>query len=333
MIRLGTHEDLEALDAISVRAVKAMHKQNIHQWDTDYPRKRHFAEDVDHGRLFVFETDEGKIAGAMALCEGPEQAYEAIDWLREKSLIVHRFLVDPMRQQEGIGRKLLAHAIKVGQDRGLGSIKIDTYPANAPMRKLLKHHQFTDRGYIASIHRIAYERLIDRSFLKRVIILGRSGSGKTTLARTLGEKLSASVLHLDTVYWLRNWTAIPKDEFQQKVRRFMREHPRFVMDGNYTNTPTFADRMRTADTVILLDYKLQEALKGLKRREEEYKHRYRSDMATGCIEEIDQKFLEYVTFFDGKRKRIESLMNAMAHKKLVLRFKTREALDDWLNTL
>jgi len=332
MIRLARQEDLEALDALSVRAVKAMRKQNIHQWDEDYPRKRHFVEDIKHERLFVYEAKTG-IAGAMALFEGHEEAYEPIDWLREKSLIVHRFFVDPASQKTGIGSALVLHAIKTGQKRGASSIKIDTYPANAPMRKLLKRHQFSERGYIASIHRIAYERLIDRSFLNRIVILGRSGSGKTTLARILGEKLSSTVLHLDTVYWLRNWTALPKREFQEKVRRFIKENPRFVMDGNYLHTPTFEDRLQAADTIILLNYDRQEALKGIIRREEEYKHRYRSDMASGCIEEIDQKFLQYVTFFDRYRKRIEGRMNALNHKKLILRFSSRQALEDWLSTL
>jgi len=332
MIRLAKTNDLDQIDALSLKTIKDMRAKAIKQWDTTYPRKTHFAEDIEKEALYVYEK-KGKILGAMAVLPGDEKAYRDLPWMRDESFAVHRIVVDPDAQRRGVATALFLWLFAKAKKEGVESIRIDTHPANSRMLGFLKRLQFEYIGYIPSIHRLAYERLVGEAFLKRTIILGSSGSGKTTLARMIGEKLAVPILHLDTVYWEKDWTPIDGALFQEKVRRFMRENPRFVMDGNYLHTPTFADRLHYADTVILLSYDRKEALKGIIEREAKYKHRHRSDMAEGCDEDIDQEFLQYVYFFDDRRKRIEGIVKTIAHKKHFLRFSTREALDHWLATL
>ncbi len=332
MIRLAKRSDLARIDALSVRTIEDMRAGGIKQWDTTYPRKEHFAADIEKDALHVFE-EEGRILAAMAVLPGDEKVYRFVSWMREKSLAVHRIVVDPAAQRKGIATALFLWLFRKAESQGMESIRIDTHPGNDRMRGFLERLQFDYIGYIPSIHRLAYERLVGGAFMKRIVILGSSGSGKTTLARMIGERLAIPILHLDTVYWKKDWTAIDKDLFQKRIRQFMREHSRFVMDGNYLHTPTFSDRLRYADTVILLCYDRKEALRGIIEREAKYKHRHRSDMAEGCDEDIDQEFLRYVYFFDTYRKQIEGIANTLAHKKHFLRFSTREALDHWLATL
>lgn len=331
MIRKAKHHDLDALDRLSERVVRDMHDNNLHQWTRTYPRKEHFAKDIAQDALYVYEIS-GCIVGAMAFYEEADPPYKTVTWMRNHSMVIHRILVDPQYQRHGYAADFIDFACAYAKDNYYESVKIDTHPANYRMRHFLKKHQFVELEYIKVMHRIAFERIIKQT-MNRIVVLGNSGTGKTTLARILGAKLNVPHLPLDTVYWQKNWTSLPKPEFSKIVRGFMHKFDRYVIDGNYTNTDTFMDRLNHADTIILLDYAITEAIKGITEREAKYRHRYRSDMATGCYENIDQEFLEYVYRFNPKMRRMKAIVNQFQGQKLVLTFKTRKCLMRWLDTI
>lgn len=41
--------------------------------------------------------------------------------------------------------------------------------------------------------------------MNRIAIIGSCGAGKSTLAKSLGQKISPPVIHLDAYYWRSNW--------------------------------------------------------------------------------------------------------------------------------
>ena len=332
MIRLATLKDLKAIDALSERAIKKMHELNIYQWDLNYPRYQHFLKDIEQKCLFIYVQNED-ILGVYAIYEENEQAYLEIPWFKDKSMVIHRFIVDPLNARKGVAKKMLYYALKRCIIHGVDSLKIDTHPGNYKMRSFLKKHQFIEGGYLKSIHRIGYERLIEFGKMNRILIFGSSGSGKTTLSKLLSEKLAIPYLHLDSIYWQKDWQAIDKNTFNHKVRSYLKTQSRFVIDGNYTNYPHFLERIHFSDTIILLDYPLELNLGGIVEREKKYKHRYRSDMATGCLENIDQEFLKYVSSFKPKQQRIRAIVEYFTGKKNILRFTSRHDLMDWLNEL
>lgn len=331
VIRKATLNDLTSIDALSLEVINAMHKNNIHQWNLEYPRMPHFKRDIENDALFVYHY-EGDIVGVMAIYEENEAPYKVIQWIKQKSIVIHRVLIKPSLQGKGIGSSLLRFAFKYASDNQYDSVKIDTYPANHLMRTLLKNHQFHELGYIKSINRIAYERVINQT-LNRIIILGSSGSGKTTLSKNLAVKLNIPYLHLDSVYWLKDWQSLDKETFAKRIRSYMLEHPRFVMDGNYTNSITFMERLKIADTIILLDFGRQVSLNGIHKRAEKYKHTFRSDMAEGCIEAVDQEFLHYVYDFKDKMHRMIVCAMQFKYEKQVLWFTSRKQLTRWLDDL
>lgn len=170
--------------------------------------------------------------------------------------------------------------------------------------------------------------------MKRIMILGSSGTGKTTLCRRLGEKLHLNTLHLDSVYWKKDWENITKPEFDRYMKDFLTKHDNWVIDGNYTNNKHFTYRLDLSDVIIFLDFGQQVSLQGIHERASDYKHQVRSDMAEGCVEGIDQVFLKYVAgFHKTKAKYLQAIAKKYGNKKQVLIFKNREELYNWYNSL
>ncbi|TVP95795.1 MAG: GNAT family N-acetyltransferase [Acholeplasmatales bacterium] len=331
MIRKATLQDLDRLDALALATILAMQAAGIAQWTENYPRKKHFQHDVERGALYVFEHDDD-LLGAMVLYEENDPPYRSITWLRDRSIVLHRLLIAPNNQQRGIASALLDYALQYGKNNGYQSLKIDTHPANYKMRAFLKKHHFHELDYIAPMHRIGYERLIESASPRRIIILGSPGTGKTTLAKMLAKKLDLPYLHLDSVYWHKDWQAVDAETFARRMRAFTSRHHRYVMDGNYTNH-LFIERLELADTIIILEYDLNMSLKGIIDREAAYKHRYRSDMAEGCLEQIDQIFLQYVYRFEKKLQKIIATTARYTGRKKLYRFKDRQSMMRWFSQL
>jgi len=169
--------------------------------------------------------------------------------------------------------------------------------------------------------------------MKKIVILGPSGTGKTTLCRELGEKLNLKILHLDEVYWKKDWENIGKEEFNDYIKNFLTVNKNWVIDGNYSNNRHFKYRLDVADTIIYLDYGVNASLQGIHQRAKKYKYISRSDMAEGCIEGIDQIFLKYVAFYDYRNKMLKAIVKKYEKKKKIIMFKTRVELHKWFNAL
>jgi adenylate kinase family enzyme len=85
----------------------------------------------------------------------------------------------------------------------------------------------------------------------RVSVVGSSGSGKTTFAKELARRIGAPHIELDAIYHQANWTPLPDDQFQARVREAVAADA-WVVDGNYAVVrPIVLDR---ATTVVWLDY-------------------------------------------------------------------------------
>ena len=124
--------------------------------------------------------------------------------------------------------------------------------------------------------------------VQRILVMGASGSGKSTLARRIGERLCLPVVHLDRLYWRRNWVEAPETEFVAAVGQAARGQA-WVMDGNYTRTLDL--RLPRAEAVVWLDlprhvYFPRAVLRSLRNL-----GTTRPDIADGCPERIDPRFL------------------------------------------
>ena len=85
----------------------------------------------------------------------------------------------------------------------------------------------------------------------RVSVIGCSGAGKTTFGRALAGRLGVPFVELDAIFHQAGWTALPDDEFRDRVRAAI-DCDAWVVDGNYgVVRPIVLER---ATTVVWLDY-------------------------------------------------------------------------------
>jgi ribosomal protein S18 acetylase RimI-like enzyme len=158
MIRHADIKDLDRLNQMAETIRNQMKESGLSQWVGHYPNKDVFNDDLKKQGLYVF-VDENKVIGSISILEENDPPYKAIQWHRNHSLVIHRLMVDPKHQKQGVGMALFEHAIALTQNK-YQSLKVDTHPDNLKMQKLILKMGFEYMGYLSSINRLAYELIV-----------------------------------------------------------------------------------------------------------------------------------------------------------------------------
>lgn len=171
---------------------------------------------------------------------------------------------------------------------------------------------------------------------QRVLIIGSGGAGKSTFAKKLSAKTGIPMYHLDALYWQPGWQEPPREAWQKKVDALLAEE-QWIMDGNFGGT--LERRVPRADLIVLFDIPSWRCMWNvLKRR---IKHngfsnsRTRPDMAPGCPETLDLKFVLWVLMYP-KRNKPKVLETIRKHKQInteLLIFSNYKAVDEFLAAL
>ncbi len=99
--------------------------------------------------------------------------------------------------------------------------------------------------------------------MDQIAIIGCGGSGKSRLARALGTMLGITPVHLDGLYYDRDWKPLDKEQFAA-LQRDLVAAPRWIIDGNYASSLPI--RLEAADTIIFLDFPAWACLWGIIQR-------------------------------------------------------------------
>lgn len=99
----------------------------------------------------------------------------------------------------------------------------------------------------------------------RILIMGCSGTGKSTLAQAIASLRGLTYVSMDRdIFWLPGWRSRPRPEAIALIEQAVAGPPRHV------------------------------ALRGVISRWLRYRGRSRPEMAPGCPERLDWKFLRYI---------------------------------------
>lgn len=164
--------------------------------------------------------------------------------------------------------------------------------------------------------------------MKKVLVIGSGGSGKSTFAARLGEATGLEVLHLDSFFWKPGWVETPKDEWRRKVAELAARES-WIMDGNYGGTMEM--RVEACDTVIMLDLPRRVCLWRVFKRVVKYRRGTRPDMAAGCDERFDLKFLRWVwDYRKKKRPGVLALLASHEQTKTIIRLRSPAEVEGFL---
>lgn len=168
--------------------------------------------------------------------------------------------------------------------------------------------------------------------MKRVVIIGGSGSGKSTLARHLGHATGLPAVHLDKFFFVPGWIERDRAGFDRDVLGEIQK-PQWIMDGNFTSS--LPARLARADTFIFLDIPAYIRLWRVIMRMVRTYGNVRPDMAPGCREGVDLKFLRWVIGYKKRGDRAKALRfleNAPDHV-LTYHLKSRSQAEKFLNNV
>ena len=167
-----------------------------------------------------------------------------------------------------------------------------------------------------------------RNNLQKILVIGCCGAGKSTFSKKLQSILKLELIHLDQYYHKPNWEEPEKDEWERTVYSLAQKSS-WIMDGNFSETMDV--RIKSADTIIYLDYPTVKCFWRVIIRIFKYYGVMRSDMANGCKEQFDLAFLRFVLTFNSKfRKGFIQKLNLVKDEKKVLIFKTDKQADKFL---
>ena len=128
-IRLAKENDIEEIMGLITRTI--ISRQSSSGWNETYPTKEIFVKDIDNQYLYLYE-DNHIVIGIISLIP----------------LVLHRLCVDPHRQREGIGSRLMNFAETFGHEQGYTSLQLDTRISNHTAANLYEQLGYTKTGTI-----------------------------------------------------------------------------------------------------------------------------------------------------------------------------------------
>ena len=149
IIRKANKSDLDNIMLMYKSCVKGMLANDIDQWDATYPNAGVIMEDLIAQTYFVAE-ENSIIIGGINIDQNQDKTYLEIDWedKSDSSLVVHRLGVKEEFWKKGIGKKLMIFAENLVVEKGLKSIRLDTYSGNPKAMEFYINLGYQQLGHI-----------------------------------------------------------------------------------------------------------------------------------------------------------------------------------------
>ena len=156
--------DIKEIMEIIKDAQKYLKKNNIDQWQNNYPNYKTIENDIKSKNFYVIEKNE-EIAACAALIFGEDSTYKRIykgQWLNDNYYaVIHRMAAAKKYRGKGIASILVEKLEKLAAADDINTIRIDTHQKNLSMQKLIKKNNYIYCGIIyteSNSKRLAYQK-------------------------------------------------------------------------------------------------------------------------------------------------------------------------------
>lgn len=153
MIRLATLQDIPDVVAIydALHTLEEQGKAVIGWHRGVYPTRKHAAEALEAGQLYVDDQD-GLIQAAAKINQIQEPAYFHVSWAYpaqpEQVLVMHTLVVSPAAQGKGCGTRFVDFYTDLARQMGCTCLRIDTNARNQVARQLYAKLGFREAGIV-----------------------------------------------------------------------------------------------------------------------------------------------------------------------------------------
>ena len=149
IIRKANKTDLDNIMLMYKSCVKGMLANNIDQWDETYPNSGVIMEDLIAQTYFV-AIEKNIIIGGINIDQNQDTTYLDIDWsdTSNQFLVVHRLAVKVEFWNDGIGKSLMLFTENLVIEKGLNSIRLDTYSGNPKAMEFYRRLGYRELGSI-----------------------------------------------------------------------------------------------------------------------------------------------------------------------------------------
>lgn len=149
-IRLAQNDDLDTVWLAVSRAMEDMHRRGNPQWSDGYPTREIFGEAIEDGDLYVQTLEDGTILGCAVLNSVEEEEHKTVTWsVPPPAMVLHKMAFDPTYQRQGGGQAFFAYAEKLALQKGLRSLRMNTFAKNDRMQALVTKLGF---HYVGDVH-------------------------------------------------------------------------------------------------------------------------------------------------------------------------------------
>ncbi|WP_407309462.1 GNAT family N-acetyltransferase [Desulfosporosinus sp. SB140] len=129
----ATNRDIDRIITLCKDCSQNMLDNLIDQWDTIYPNKEIFLEDIRNDSLYIVVSDgPEEILACIVLNDYQDPVYKEIKWDydSQKIAVIHRLMVHPKHEGKGIAQYLVRYIEKLAEEHQYGSIRLDVFEKN-----------------------------------------------------------------------------------------------------------------------------------------------------------------------------------------------------------
>lgn len=167
-LRKSSLDDIDLLSKMAEDAKLFMKKNNLKQWDENYPCNIDFIEQSNEGVGYCILSDDDEIVGYFSLKFGTEKNYlktykDNFKYTGPYATI-HTAMMSKDFRGKGFSKYIFKFSEKLALDNGTKYLRIDTHKDNIPMRKIIENSGFTYSAIIKvddGTDRLAFEKKVD----------------------------------------------------------------------------------------------------------------------------------------------------------------------------